>query len=68
MAGFIFKLDVILEVRSFYPTSLFKRRFTWILILFFYVFRLEGVSILSDFGHLMTFLYQIHLFISSLSL
>jgi hypothetical protein len=68
MAGFIFKLDVILEVRSFYPTSLFKRRFPWILILFFYVFRLEGVSILSDFGHLMKFLYQIHLFISSLSL
>ncbi len=68
MAGFMFKLNVMIEVCFFYPTTLFKRRFPWILITFFYVFRLEGVSILSDFGHLMIFLYQIYLFISSLSL
>ena len=68
MADFMFKLKVILEIRFFYLTTLFERRFPWILIPFFCVPGIEGLFFLSGFGYLITFLYQIHLFISSLSL
>jgi len=67
MTDFIFKLNMIFEIRFLYPTSLFKRRFQWRSMPFLRIFRIERFFVLSNISHFMCILYRIYLMISSIS-